>query len=89
MYSKKLRSKHRGLFLANKNRSKVHSSKKVVQKFNGCFELDVLPQPLPQAAKDILGVLGAEGVAPKQLGLLALSKVMLLIGKTVLLSRAP
>ena len=49
--------------MANKNRSKVHSSKKVVQKFNGCFELDVLPQPLPQAAKDILGVLGAEGVA--------------------------
>ena len=49
--------------MAKKNRSRGHSSKKVVQKFNGCFELDVLPQPLPQAAKDILGVLGAEGVA--------------------------
>ena len=35
----------------------------MVQRFNGSFELNVLPQPLPQAAKDILGVLGAEGVA--------------------------
>jgi hypothetical protein len=49
--------------LAKKNLSKVHSSKKVVQRFNGSFELNVLPQPLPQTAKDILGVLGAEGVA--------------------------
>ena len=35
----------------------------MVQRFNGNFELGLLPQPLPQAAKDILGVLGAEGVA--------------------------
>jgi len=57
------RSKLRGLFLAKKDRSKAHSSKKVVQRFNGSFELNVLSQPLPQAALDILGVLGAEGVA--------------------------
>ena len=49
--------------MAKKNRSRGHSSKKVVQRFNGNIELNVLPQPLPQAAKDILGVLGAEGVA--------------------------
>ena len=49
--------------MVKKNRSKGHSSKKVVQWFNGDIELGVLPQPLPQAAKDILGVLGAGGVA--------------------------
>jgi hypothetical protein len=49
--------------LTKKNRPSGHGSKKVVQRFNGSFELGFLPQPLPQAAKDILGVLGAEGVA--------------------------
>ena len=49
--------------MAKKNRSKGHSSKKVVQRFNGSFGLNVLSQPLPHAALDILGVLGAEGVA--------------------------
>ena len=49
--------------MTKRNRSPRHSSKKVVQRFNGNLELNVLPQPLPQAAKDILGVLGAEGVA--------------------------
>ena len=49
--------------MAKKHRRVQHSSKKVVQRFNGNFELNVLPQPLPQAALDILGVLGADGVA--------------------------
>ena len=49
--------------MPKKNRSKGHGSTGVVQRFNGDFELGVLPQPLPQAALDILGVLGAQGVA--------------------------
>ena len=47
--------------MVRKHRLVKHSSKKVVQWFNGCIELNVLPQPLPQAALDILGVLCAEG----------------------------
>jgi len=35
-------------------------SRNAVQKFNDCFEL---LEPLPQKALDILGVLGADGVA--------------------------
>lgn len=49
--------------MVGRRRSVQHGSKKAVQRFNGDFELCVLPQPLPQAAKDILGVLGADGVA--------------------------
>lgn len=49
--------------MVKRHRRVQNSSKKVVQWFNGNFELGVLPQPLPQAALDILGVLGAEGVA--------------------------
>jgi hypothetical protein len=49
--------------LARKNRRVLDSSKKVVRLFDGNLELSVLPQPLPQVAQDILGVLGAEGVA--------------------------
>jgi hypothetical protein len=49
--------------LAVKKRSTGHSSKKVVQRLKWYFELGVLPQSLPQTAQDILGVLGAEGVA--------------------------
>ena len=62
------------MFLVKKNRSKGHSSKKVVQWFNGNFELGVLPQPLPQAAKDILGVLGAGGVAAEAVGIAGVVK---------------
>lgn len=49
--------------MAGRHRRVQHGSKRPVQQFNGDFELCVLPQPLPQAAKDILGVLGADGVA--------------------------
>lgn len=46
--------------MAGRHRSIEHKSCKPVQKFNGRFELLA---PLPQTAMDILGVLGAEGVA--------------------------
>jgi hypothetical protein len=49
--------------LAGHKRRIKHCSKKPVQRFNGDFEHNVLPQPLSQAALDILGVLGADGVA--------------------------
>jgi hypothetical protein len=48
------------IFLVAVNRRIEHSSKKAVQKFNRSFEL---LEPLPQRARDILGVLGADGVA--------------------------
>ena len=59
--------------MADKRRIK-HGSKKVVQWFNGNIELRVLPQPLPQAAKDILGVLGAAGVAAEAVGIAGVVK---------------
>jgi hypothetical protein len=46
--------------LGSRRRTIEPSSKKAVQKFNGSFELLA---PLPQKALDILGVLGADGVA--------------------------
>ena len=49
--------------MAGHKRRIKHCSKKPVQRFNGDFEHNVLPQPLSQAALDILGVLGADGVA--------------------------
>jgi hypothetical protein len=49
--------------LAGRHRTFEHKRRKSVQRVNGSFEHCVLPQPLPQAAKDILGVLGADGVA--------------------------
>ena len=55
--------------MVKKNRSKGHSSKKVVRLFDGVIELGVLPQPLPQVALDILGVLGAGGVAAEAVGI--------------------
>ena len=60
--------------MVKKNRVKGHGSKKVVQWFNGSIELNVLPQPLPQAALDILGVLGAEGVAAEAVGIAGVVK---------------
>jgi hypothetical protein len=46
--------------LVKRRRSIEHESRRAIQKFNGCFEL---LEPLPQTAMDILGVLGADGVA--------------------------
>ena len=40
-----------------------NGSNRTVQRFNGNVKLGVLPNPLPQAAKDILVTLGAGGVA--------------------------
>ncbi len=40
-----------------------HGSNRPVKRFNGSVELGVLPEPLPKRAMDILGVLGAQGVA--------------------------
>ena len=47
-------------FLVSRRQSIEPSSKGAVQRFNDCFEL---LEPLPQKALDILGVLGADGVA--------------------------
>lgn len=60
--------------MVKKNRANGHSSKKVVQRFNGDFELRPLPQPLPRAARDILGVLGAEGVAAEAVAIAGVVK---------------
>lgn len=60
--------------MGRKNRGVKHGSKKVVQLFNGTFELGVLPQPLPQTALDILGVLGADGVAAQAAIIAGVSK---------------
>ena len=49
--------------MASKKRSIKPSSKRAVQRFNGSFEHQVLPDPLPQAALDILSMLGSGGVA--------------------------
>jgi hypothetical protein len=46
--------------LVNCRRTIEHDFRGAVQKFNGSFEL---LEPLPQTALDILGVLGADGVA--------------------------
>ena len=60
--------------MVKKNLIVQHGSKKVVQRFNGNFELSVLPQPLPQAAKDILGVLGSGMVAADAVGIAGVVK---------------
>jgi hypothetical protein len=46
--------------LVNRHRTIEHRSRRPVQRFNGSFEL---LEPLSQTALDILGVLGADGVA--------------------------
>jgi hypothetical protein len=51
------------LFLAKKNRTIELKSKKVVQLFNHSSEFMEHLNPLPKTAKDIFGVLAAEGVA--------------------------
>ncbi len=49
--------------MVRKRRLIRHCSNRTVQRFNGSVEHNVLPQPLPQAAQDILGILGSGGVA--------------------------
>lgn len=48
--------------------------RKTVQRFNGSVEQNVLPSPLPQAALDILGVLGSNGVAGEAVAVAGVAK---------------
>ena len=56
------------------DRSVQHGSKGAVQRFKGSVEHKALPDPLPQAALDILITLGSGGVAGNAIALTGLVK---------------